>query len=209
MSGANRFDRDLVKGWLHEPEKPSGDGLVFTHGAGSDCEAPLIKAVAEAFAAAGLWVLRIDLPYRQERRRGPPYPAQAQRDREGLRQAVRALRGLVPNRVFLGGHSYGARQSTMSAADNSALADGLLLLSYPLHPPGKPQQVRTAHFPNLNTPALFVHGTRDPFGSVEELREALRLIPARTDLMVAEGAPHGIKPATAASLPARFSEFLR
>lgn len=209
MSNAKPFERDLVKGWLHEPETPSGDGLVFTHGAGSDCEAPLIKAVAEAFANTGLWVLRIDLPYRQERRRGPPFPSQGPRDREGLCQAVQALREIVTNRVFMGGHSYGGRQSTIAAAENPALTDGLLLLSYPLHPPGKPQQVRTAHFPNLNTPALFAHGTRDPFGSIDELREALRLIPARTDLMVVEGAPHGIKPAMAASLPSRFLEFLR
>ena len=67
----------------------------------------------------------------------------------------------------------------MLAAEMPDLIDGLLLLSYPLHPPGKPQQFRTAHFPKLNMPALFVHGSRDPFGSFEELKSALALIPRR------------------------------
>lgn len=197
----------MAKGWLHEPEQPSGDALAITHGAGSDCEAPLLKAVAEAFAAEGLWVLRLDLPFRQERRHGSPFPAQAARDREGLREAVDALRAIITRHVFLGGHSYGGRQSSMLAAENPGLMNGLLLLSYPLHPPRKPQQMRTAHFPKLQTPAMFVHGTRDPFGSIEEMREALRAIPARTDLMVVDGAPHGLPASAAVPLAARFLEF--
>ena len=87
-----------------------------------------------------------------------------------------------PGRVFLGGHSYGGRQSTMLCADQPGLVDGLLLLSYPLHPPRKPDQLRVQHLPKLQTPALFVHGTRDPFGSPEEMEAALSLIPAKTRL---------------------------
>jgi len=68
--------------------------------------------------------------------------------------------------------------------------DGLLLLSYPLHPPGKTAQLRTAHFPQLQTPVIFVHGSRDPFGSLEELRQAIALIPAETRLIQLEGAGH-------------------
>ncbi len=204
-----RFERELVQGWLHEPHEPDksgGDGLAITHGAGFDCEAPLLKAIAEVFADAGLWVLRFDLPYRQQRRHGSPFPAQAARDREGIERAVQALREIGTRRVFLGGHSYGGRQSAMLAAEKPGLVDALLLLSYPLHPPRKPQQTRTAHFPNLRTPAMFVHGTRDPFGLIEELREAIRVIPAQTNLIVVEGAPHGLPPSTAAGLPAHFPE---
>ena len=80
--------------------------------------------------------------------------------------------------------------SSMAAAQDPSLADGLLLLSYPLHPPRKSQQLRTAHFPKLNTPALFVHGSRDPFGSVEEMESALRLIPAPKKLVTIESAGH-------------------
>jgi len=81
----------------------------------------------------------------------------------------------------------------MVAAEQPAVADSLLLLSYPLHPPDKPAQLRTAHFPALRTPAVFVHGTKDPFGSVEEMRAALALIPAAARLVIIEGAGHDLK----------------
>ena len=84
----------------------------------------------------------------------------------------------MSGRVIAGGHSYGGRQTAMLAAERPDSADGLLLLSYPLHPPKRPQQMRTAYFPELRTPALFVHGARDPFGSLEELREAIAARPA-------------------------------
>ena len=78
----------------------------------------------------------------------------------------------------------------MLAADKPGLVDGLLLLSYPLHPPQKPNELRTAHFPHLQTPALFVSGTCDGFGSIDELGSALTLIPARTELLTVTGAGH-------------------
>ena len=81
----------------------------------------------------------------------------------------------------------------MAAAERPETAAGLLLLSYPLHPPQRPEQKRTSYFPDLRTPALFVHGTKDPFGSVEELREAVALIPARTDVLVVDRAGHDLK----------------
>ena len=94
----------------------------------------------------------------------------------------------------------------MLAAENPQLADGLLLLSYPLHPPRKPEQPRTAHFPKLSTPALFVHGGRDPFGSPDEMRSAIKLIPARTELVPIQGAGHDLKGA-AAAIAAAFRQF--
>jgi hypothetical protein len=78
----------------------------------------------------------------------------------------------------------------MLAATEPGLADRLLLLSYPLHPPKKPEQLRTAHLPKLRTPALFVHGSRDGMGMVAEMREAMELIPAQTELVIVEGAGH-------------------
>jgi uncharacterized protein len=179
-----------VRGWLHEPEAVSGRGLVITHGAGSNCESPLLRAVAEAFAGAGYHVLRCDLPYRQLRAKGPPFPGLAARDREGLRRAMEAMREIATGRVILGGHSYGGRQASMLAAEESAVADALLLLSYPLHPPRKPEQLRTGHFSQLRTPVLFVQGTRDPFGSIEEMRAALRAIPAINKIVEAEKLGH-------------------
>jgi len=109
--------------------------------------------------------------------------------------AVAEVRKLAPRRVFAGGSSYGGRQTAMIAAERPGLADGLLLLSYPLHPPGKPEQLRTAYFPQWLTPALFVHGTRDPFGTIEELRTAIAAIPARVDILEVPSAGHDLKQA--------------
>jgi uncharacterized protein len=176
-----------VYGFLHRPAQPSGDGLVLAHGAGGNCRDPLLIAVAEAFAGAGLVVLRCDLPYRQARPSGPPSPAGAARDRAGLRRAVEALRPLAPRRLFLGGKSYGGRQASLLAAEDRDLASGLLLLSYPLHPPARPEQRRTGHFASLRTPTLFVHGSHDGFGAVPDLDAARSLIPARTALLVVAG----------------------
>ncbi len=189
-----------VRGFLHRAEAADadglvadgrlGDGLVLTHGAGANCQSPLLTALAEAFSASGITVLRCDLPFRQKRPHGPPPPGSAERDQDGLRAAVAALRSHAGGRLFLGGHSYGGRQASMLAASEPGLVEGLLLLSYPLHPPKRPTELRTKHFPLLQTPALFVHGARDGFGSPAELEEALRLIPARTALLPIPSAGH-------------------
>ncbi len=181
-----------MRGFLHLPESPSGDALVLAHSASADCNSPLLIAVANAFVPAGMTVLRCDLPFRQLRPHGPPPRGSAEPDQEGLRRAVGFLRSAVQGRIFLGGHSYGGRQATMLAAREPALVQALFLFSYPLHPPRRPAELRNAHFPDLRTPALFVHGTRDGFGSIEELTAALKLITARTQLVQVPGAGHSL-----------------
>jgi len=186
------FQSGNVRGFLHHPASPAGDGLVLVHGAGGNCNSPLLIGVAEVLAASGVRVLRSDLPFRQARPHGPPTPAFAEKDRAGLREAVAAMRNGVPGQVILGGQSYGGRQASMLAAEDPGWIDGLLLLAYPLHPPGKPDRQRTAHFPLLRTPSLFVHGTRDPFASPEELRLAIAAIPAPVERSQVEGAGHDL-----------------
>jgi predicted alpha/beta-hydrolase family hydrolase len=197
-----------VRGFVHEPAKPAGHGLVLTHGAGANCQSKLLVALANAFAdIAGFMVLRCDLPFRQKRPQGPPFPGGAENDREGMRRAVEVLSKSISGKVFLGGHSYGGRQATMLAADEQQLVAGLLLLSYPLHPPRKPAELRTNHFPKLRTPLLFVHGARDPFGSLEEMNSALQRIPARHSLVGIAGAGHELFSAkTSAELPQQIVE---
>ena len=177
--------------FLHTPRKPCGSGLVLTHGAGGNAQAPLLVRVADAFAAAGWYVLRYNLPYRQRKPFGPPLPAGAAADREGLRSAVAEVKKMAEH-VCMGGHSYGGRQASMLAAEAPNLVEALLLLSYPLHPPKKPEQLRTAHFAQLGTPALFVSGSKDEFGTVEQMKSAIALIPAKTDLQTIEGAGHDL-----------------
>jgi uncharacterized protein len=186
------IEEEGLRGYLLLPGKANGDGVVLTHGAGSNCDAKLLMEMSEALMAAGFTVLRFDLPFRRERPHGPPPFGGAGRDREGIRKAIGVMRGKVKGKIFAGGHSYGGRQTTMLLAEEPDLADGLLLLSYPLHPPRKPEELRTKHFAELRKRAFFVHGTRDPFGSIAEMEKALELIPAKTELFVVEGAGHDL-----------------
>ena len=186
-------DADVaVKGFLHVPSNRPAATLVLTHGAGGDCNTPLLVALAEAFSTNGLNVLRCDLPFRQMRPKGPPSPSNARRDQEGLRKAINVMREKFPGHIYLGGQSYGGRQASMLAASESELVDGLLLLSYPLHPPGSPAQMRSTHFPMLRTPVLFVHGASDAFASSEELQAAVKLIPAPTKVLEVTQGGHGL-----------------
>jgi predicted alpha/beta-hydrolase family hydrolase len=204
-----------IRGFLHTPDTPTAEVLILTHGAGGNAQAPLLRALADAFSNAGITVLRCNLPYRQLRPFGPPGPGDAARDRAGLKNAIAAMKQGAAikqgapflasvarsgdfaepghkGRIFLGGHSYGGRQSSMLCAEEPDLVAGLLLLSYPLHPPRKPEQQRTQHLPDLHTRTLFVQGTRDPFASIPELQQALKMIPAKTKLLPVEGAGHDL-----------------
>lgn len=172
----------------------------------------MLVAVDHAFTQRGIEVTRYDLPYRQARPTGPPRPGDAARDREGLREQLSKLREKNPEQLWLGGHSYGGRQSSILAAENPGLVDRLLLMSYPLHPPGKPGQLRTAHFPKLQTPTLFVHGSRDAFGTLDELKTAIQLIPAPVRLLEIERVGHDLGrnyAATAEKIALAFLELVR
>ncbi len=193
MASVEAFTTEGVRGFLHRPNGAAGCGLVLTHGAGGNCNAPLLTAAASAFCAEGFHVLRCDLPFRQRRPSGPPSPSSAAVDRDGLRLAVGAMHGIVTGQIVMGGQSYGGRQATMLAADAPGLVDALLLFSYPLHPPGRPDRPRTEHFPRLRTPCVFVQGSADPFGSPAELRPVLGLIPATTEVIPLDGAGHDLR----------------
>ncbi len=186
------IQQDSIQGFLHQPNGPAHGGIVLTHGAGANSQSALLVAAAQAFCVAGFAVLRIDLPFRQRRPSGPPFPATAAQDRAGLQAALEFLKPRVSGPLYLGGHSYGGRQASMLAAEKPDVAAGLLALSYPLHPPAKPDQLRTGHFPTLRTPTLFVQGTKDGFGSIDEMRSALALIAARTELLAIAGAGHDL-----------------
>ncbi len=194
MSVAEAFERPGVRGYLHRPiTGEAAQALVMTHGAGSNAKAPMLVTMAEALSARGWLVLRCDLPYRQRRPGGPPRPAEAAGDRQGLRDAIALVRPMLKpgRRVVLGGHSYGGRQASMLLAEEPQVADALLLCSYPLHPPGRPDQLRTQHLGKIAVPVLFVHGTKDPFGSPEEMRTAAKLV-KQARIHFIEGAGHDL-----------------
>ncbi len=185
------WGRGQTVGRLHEPPFEPNGAIALAHGAGGDRNSPLLIAMCDALARLGWAAVRLDLPFRRQRPQGPPSPSGAARDREGLLQAAEALWELA-DQVYLGGSSYGGRQASMLAAEQPEAVNGLLLLSYPLHPPGKPEKLRTEHFPKLAAPTFFAHGSRDAFGDIAAIREAIALIPAPTRLLVVEGAAHGL-----------------
>lgn len=148
--------------------------LLLTPGAGADATHHTLVAVEGAVAP--LPVARIDFPYRRAGRKAPdraPVAVGCIREEASL-LAERA--GVEPARVVLGGRSYGGRMCSLAVAEGLPAA-GLVLLSYPLHPPGKPEKLRTEHFPQLGVPCLFVSGDKDAFGSPAELDAAVASIP--------------------------------
>lgn len=196
-------------GLFHPAEEPATGSLALTHGAGSDMNSPLLATISDAIAKLGIHVLRYNLPYRLHRSSGPPRPANAGLDREGIAAMCSYLRDRFHLPVFGGGHSYGGRQTTMLAAENPNLLQGLFLLSYPLHPPRKREELRTSHFPNLRTRAFFVHGSRDPFGLPDEMQFALQMIPASTHLELIPGKGHDLKGIDAATIAERFVHWIK
>ncbi|MCC8928294.1 MULTISPECIES: alpha/beta hydrolase family protein [Nocardiaceae] len=188
-------DEPGVRGFLHVPAVDPVATLAVTHGAGGDCTAKVLTDLAETWSAHGVVVLRFDMAFRRAKPSGPPHPSKAAADRESVRSAVKYLRSRGPAPMLVGGHSYGGRQASMAAAEDPDLAAGLVLLSYPLHPQGKPEKLRTAHLPEITMPVLFVSGTRDPFGTPAELCDAIDLIPAKTVFIDIPGAAHDLSAA--------------
>ncbi len=166
--------------------------VLLAHGSGIDIEHPWMRLAAEALAAQGFATLRFRYPYMElAARAGKPRPPdRAPQLEEAHFDALAELRRRFPaRRWLLAGKSLGARMATHIAA-KGADAHGLVLFGYPLHPPGKPEKERSEQFATLAQPALFLHGTRDEFGTVDELRAALRRYSGRAELSVVEGADH-------------------
>ena len=148
--------------------------MLLTPGAGANRDHATLRALEDGLAP--LPVRRMDFPYRRAGRKAPdraPVAVAAVRD-EAAELVVTV--GCRPNRLVLGGRSYGGRMCSLAVADGLPAA-GLVLLSYPLHPPGRPDRLRTEHFGALSVPCLFVSGRRDTFGAPEELEAATQAIP--------------------------------
>ncbi|HZR12904.1 MAG TPA: alpha/beta family hydrolase [Acidimicrobiia bacterium] len=170
--------------------------VLLAHGAGADMHAAALVAVADALADARIPSLRFDFPYRSAGRRAPDRPAVLEAAvREAAAELARRTR-LPTARLVVGGRSMGGRYGSMVAADaDEPLAVlGLLLLGYPLHPAGKPQQLRVDHFPRVRVPCLFVSGTRDNLAGRDELTAATRAIRGRVTCHWLESADHGFRP---------------
>lgn len=201
-TGIEPYDEGSVVATIHHPEQTPRASVVLAHGAGGNRDTAILLAYASELAGRGFAVARIDLPYRQRRPKGPPSPSTAAADRDGIRVACAAFRSLSAGPLVVGGHSYGGRQASMVLAEDGAqVADGLLLSSYPLHPPGKPEKARTEHLPSITVPTLVVHGSTDPFATSDEIGAAIDLIPAPTRLVEIAKAGHSLDPTKKPTAP--------
>lgn len=169
-------------------QKPGA--LLLTPGAGSGRDHPTLVAIEAAVAP--LPVARVDFPYRREGRRAPDRAPKliACILEEAAALAERAA--IAPASIVFGGRSMGGRMCSMAVAEGLPTA-GLVLISYPLHPPGRPERLRVEHLPALAGPCLFLSGTRDPFGSPAELEAATATIPGRVTHVWLDGAGHELK----------------
>jgi predicted alpha/beta-hydrolase family hydrolase len=170
--------------------------VLLAHGAGSDMRAATLHVVAEALAAAGIPSLRFNYPYRSAGRRAPDRPHILEAaTREAAAELARRTK-LPPERLVLGGRSMGGRICTLVVADrsNPVPALGLVLLGYPLHAAGRPEQRRDDHFSRLRVPVLFVSGTRDALASRDALTRSARLARGPVTFHWLETADHGFKP---------------
>src|SRR5262249_25661473 len=139
---------EQIAGVAHQPEGPPHGVVVLTHGAGGNRESPLLQQVCDEWALRGWLAVRYNLPYRRRRPTGPPAGSGAA-DRAGIVEASTLCRGVAGGPLIAGGHSYGGRQTSMVVAERAAQVDVLTLFSYPVHPPGKPERMRTEHLPDI------------------------------------------------------------
>jgi uncharacterized protein len=179
--------------FLYDGPEAAPVTVLLAHGAGAPMDSPAMTAAARALAAAGLRVARFEFGYMAARRSGTRRPPpRAESVMLEYRAAVAALG--AQRRLVIGGKSMGGRVASMVADELHAAGAvaGLLCLGYPFHPPGRPEQLRTAHLERLATPALICQGTRDPFGTREEV--AGHPLSARIEILWLEDGDHDLKP---------------
>jgi predicted alpha/beta-hydrolase family hydrolase len=176
--------------------------LLLFPGAGSSASNPSLVAIEQAVAP--LPVTRADFPYRLAGKKAPDRPPVLLASVREHAAALVARARIRPNRLVLGGRSMGGRMCSMAVAGGTPGDDGpplpaaaLVLISYPLHPPGQPAKLRVEHLPRLDLPVLFVHGTKDPFATPDELTEWSATIPGPVTHHWVEGKGHDLKGADA------------
>lgn len=182
---------DDIAAVAHPPVGSPAGVVVLTHGAGGNRDSPLLVAVCDEWARRGWLAIRYNLPYRRRRPTGPP-SGSGVADQTGIVDAIATARTMADGPLIAGGHSYGGRLTSMAVAAAPGIADELTLFSYPLHPPGKPERLRTDHFGSIEVPTVFTHGSSDPFGSLPQLRAAAALIAGPTRIVEVSGAGHNL-----------------
>ena len=172
------------------PKKPPA-GLIITPGAGGGRQQSGLVAIEEALSTAGIPVDRVEFPGQAAGQRRPDPPAVCIATVRQRAEEMATRLGVTVGRIAVGGRSFGGRMCSMAVAEGLG-ARALVLVSYPLHPPGKPLQLRTDHFPRLQVPCLFVSGRRDAFATPEEMERETAAIPGPVTLAFVNG-DHGLR----------------
>jgi uncharacterized protein len=180
------------RGMARRTPRRLADGLVLFPGAGADATHSALMAIEAALAPERVPVARVDFPYRRAGRRSPDRPPVLLATVREAAATYTAEWSIAPGRIAYGGRSLGGRICSMAVAEGLA-ASALVLVSYPLHPPGKPEQLRTAHFSTLDVPCLFISGTRDAFATPDELESATAAIPGPVRHVWIPSGDHGLR----------------
>lgn len=174
------------------PAGPSCAGLVLAPGASAGKDQAALVAIDDSLSANGIAVERMDFPYRIAGRRAPDRPEVLVKALTDVAVDLAGRIGASQNGIALGGRSMGGRMASVAVAGGLPAA-ALVLVSYPLHPPGHPEKSRTEHLSRLKLPCLFISGTRDAFGSPEELEAATALIPGTVTHVWIDRGDHGLR----------------
>jgi predicted alpha/beta-hydrolase family hydrolase len=172
------------------PKQRRGVTLLLGHGAGADQTSAFMVSFATGLAERGIDVMTFNFLYTEQGRRAPDTNPKLEACYLAAMDAARGMRKLKANRLMMGGKSLGGRIASQVAASGVGDLAGLVFLGYPLHPPGKPEQLRMAHLPQIQAPMLFVQGTRDPFGTPDELRSIIKPFKRRATLHEVAGGDH-------------------
>jgi predicted alpha/beta-hydrolase family hydrolase len=187
-------DTEAVTGVAYRSGHNSlGVTLVLGHGAGADQFSKFMVDTSEGLAARGIDTVTFNFVYTEVKRKAPDRTDKLEACWTAVIKSVRSHKKLAANRLFIGGKSMGGRIASQVAARGLEGLSGLVFLGYPLHPPGRPDQLRSAHLPSINVPMLFVQGSRDSFGTIEELKPIVDKLGGRATLFAIKFGDHSFK----------------
>ncbi len=188
-------DSGNVHAWLYPAAKKNRAQvtIILGHGAGANQSSPFMRLFAEGLAEQGLDAMTFNFLYSEKGRGAPDPKARLESCYMAVIETARNHRKLRGNRLVIGGKSMGGRIASQVAPGEAKNVDGLVFLGYPLHPPGKPEQMRDAHLKDIRAPMLFIQGSRDPFGTPDELRAVIKRDKLPATIHVIEGGDHSFK----------------
>jgi hypothetical protein len=190
-------ERDKVTALLYAARKNDrlGITIILGHGAGANQLSPAMRLFASGLAERGFDAMTFNFLYMEQGRRVPDPKAKLESCYRAVIDAARSHKKLKSNRVVIGGKSMGGRIASQVAASEESAANiaGLVFLGYPLHPPGKPDQLRTEHLPFVRPPMLFIQGSRDAFGTTDEIRGIIKKLRLTAKVYEIAGGDHSLK----------------